>query len=309
MLFTCLTFLVTACEKETVINIPTAATSGNLYPMGASIANLYNDKIDGVKVSNQASNGGLDNLHLMERKEAQVSFGVSNIVYNAYIGQDVFKGHANKDLRIIAGLYFNPNQVVVKDKLGIDSLKDIQGHSFAPGVHGSTTETETKLHLEVLGLSPEKDIQAQYLGFSEAAEQIRNGSLDGAWIMAGTPTAAVTELMTTKNVKILSMDPAYIAKLKQKYPWYADYTIEKNTYPGQEQEIHTTAIKMLMYTDKDLDDDLVYQMCKVFWENIDDLQKSIPALKEVKVEDAMKNISDLPVHPGALRYYQEQEKN
>ena len=301
-----LVLLTTSCgQKEEVINIPTAATSGNLYPLGAALAKLYNDKIPGIKACNQASNGGLDNLHLMERKEVQLTFGVSNIVYDAYMGQGLFQGHANKDLRVIAGLYYNPNQIVVRADRGIESLEDLKGHSFAPGSHGSTTETECRNHLGLLGLDPDRDLKAQYLGFSEAGEEIRNGSLDGTWIMAGTPTAAVTELMTTSPVKILSLDPDYLARIQKDYPWYADYTIPKGTYPKQDQDVHTTAIKMLMYTDKDLDDQVVYQMCRVFWENIQDLQKTIPSLKEVKVDQALENISNLPVHPGAMKYYQE----
>ncbi|EGS30642.1 TRAP transporter solute receptor, TAXI family [Peptoniphilus sp. oral taxon 375 str. F0436] len=301
-----LVLLTTSCgQKEEVINIPTAATSGNLYPLGAALANLYNDKIPGIKACNQASNGGLDNLHLMERKEVQLTFGVSNIVYDAYMGQGLFQGHANKDLRVIAGLYYNPNQIVVRADRGIESLEDLKGHSFAPGSHGSTTETECRNHLGLLGLDSGRDLKAQYLGFSEAGEEIRNGSLDGTWIMAGTPTAAVTELMTTSPVKILSLDPDYLARIQKDYPWYADYTIPKGTYPKQDQDVHTTAIKMLMYTDKDLDDQVVYQMCRVFWENIQDLQKTIPSLKEVRVDQALENISNLPVHPGAMKYYQE----
>ena len=123
--------------------------------------------------------------------------------------------------------------------------------------------------------------------------------------MAGTPTAAVTELMTTSPVKILSLDPAYLARIQKDYPWYAAYTIPRGTYPKQDQDIHTTAIKMLMYTDKDLDDQVVYQMCRVFWENIQDLQKTIPSLKGIGVEEALEDISDLPVHPGAMKYYRE----
>ena len=133
-----LVLLTTSCgQKEEVINIPTAATSGNLYPLGAALANLYNDKIPGIKACNQASNGGLDNLHLMERKEVQLTFGVSNIVYDAYMGQGLFQGHANKDLRVIAGLYYNPNQIVVRADRGIESLEDLKGHAFAPGSPGT----------------------------------------------------------------------------------------------------------------------------------------------------------------------------
>ena len=303
--------LLLGCQKKSqVLVMPTAASSGNLYPLGASIAGMYNKKLPDIQVSNQASNGGYDNLHLMERKEANLSFGVSNIVYDAYYGKDIFKNHGNKDLRVIAGLYYNPNQIVVRADKGINSLKDLEGKVFAPGVHGSTTEKETQIHLDLIGVDQEK-IRFQYLGFSEAGEEIRNNQLDGAWIMAGTPAAAVTELMTTGKVKILNLDDGYLKVLKDHYPYYVDYCIEKGTYPGQEEDVMTSSVKMLYYTDTSLDEDTVYQLTKTFWENIDDLAESNSALKGLKPEDALKDISGLPVHSGAMRYYKEiqEDKN
>ncbi|NLW43420.1 MAG: C4-dicarboxylate ABC transporter substrate-binding protein, partial [Tissierellia bacterium] len=52
-------------------------------------------------------------------------------------------------------------------------------------------------------------------------------------------------------------------------------------------------------------EDLIYELTKVFWENIEELKSTHNFLKEVTIEGAVTDIADLPLHEGALRYYKE----
>ncbi|SES63318.1 hypothetical protein SAMN05660297_00008 [Natronincola peptidivorans] len=292
--------------RETVaINIPTAATTGALYPLGSSIANLWNSDLDFVRANAQASNGGIDNLNLLHSGEAQVSMAVTSVMYQSFHGEATFEGRPNEKLRVISGLYYNPNQVVVRKESNINSLGDIAGKNFASGAPGSTTEVETSLHLTEAGVSYPDGLRVQFVGFTEAIDLMRNRQLDGAWIMAGLPTAAVTEITTTADGKLVPIEEDVITKLQQQYPWYAKYTIPAGTYDGQEEDVTTTAIKMAMFTTADLPEDVVYELTKSFWENIDTLKQSNSALRNMKIEDAVTDLAGLPLHDGAIRYYEE----
>ncbi|MDO5718815.1 MAG: TAXI family TRAP transporter solute-binding subunit [Tissierellia bacterium] len=285
------------------INIPTAATTGALYPLGSSMAELWNKEIEDISVTAQASNGGIDNLNLLQKGEAQITMANANIAYDSYHGKGLFEGRENKNLRVLAALYLNPNQVVVKKE--ISDLKDLKGKSFASGAPGSTTESETAIHLKAAGIAYPEDLNIQFVGFTEAIDLMRNKQLDGAWIMAGVPTAAVTEIITTSDAKILPISDEIISELKDKYPWYAEYIIPAGTYKDQGKDIKTTAVKLLMLTDAEMSDELVYSLTKSFWENIEDLKLSNKALKYIKVEEAIDDIAGLPLHSGAERYYDE----
>lgn len=293
-------------EKETVtINIPTAATTGALYPLGSSMANLWTNKIDYVKASAQASNGGIDNLNLLQSGEAQVSMAVTSVMYQSYKGEATFEGRPNEKLRVISGLYYNPNQVVVRRESNINNLKDLEGKNFASGAPGSTTEVETKLHLTETGIDYPEGLRVQFVGFTESIDLMRNKQLDGTWIMAGLPTAAVTEITTTADGKLISIEDDVITRLQGNYPWYAKYTIPAGTYDGQEEDVTTTAIKMAIFTSADLSEDVVYDLTKTFWENIETLKQSNNALKDLKIEDAVTDLAGLPLHEGAIKYYKE----
>jgi TRAP transporter TAXI family solute receptor len=303
----CLSLLSTGLQAADKVNIriPTAATTGALYPLGAGIANVWNTHLDYVNASVQSSNGGLQNLALLKDKEAEVSFAVSSIAYEAANGQNTFKGRAYPDLRVLAGLYYNPNQVVARRDSKVDTLADFKGKRFSPGSVGGTTDGESKIHLTAAGLNYPGDLQIQRMGFTESIDLMRNRQLDGAWIMAGIPTAAVTEMCATANGKLIGMDSALIEKIQKDYPWYAAYTIPAGTYEGQDKDVTTTAVKMLLLTDKALLDDLVYDLTKAFWENVEEVSKAHSVMNKVTPDMAVKDLSGLPLHPGAAKYYRE----
>ena len=176
--------LQAAERKKMNISFPTAATTGALYPLGAGIANLWNTKLGYVNARVQASNGGIQNLNLLKAGNAQVSFAVSSITYEALNGERGFKDRAYKDVRVLAGLYYNPNQVVARTDSGVASLADFKGKSFAPGAAGGTTEVESRIHFTETGLKYPGDIKAHFVGFTESIDLMRNKQLDGVWIMA-----------------------------------------------------------------------------------------------------------------------------
>ena len=219
--------LLAGCTKEgkptQEIRLSTAATTGALYPLGGALASLWGENLEGVRVTAQASAGGIENLRLLAEGEAELGFAVTSLLWEAQQGEGSFEGAPNDQIRVLAGLYYNPNQVVVTEQSGAQAMEDLEGLRFAPGTAGSTTSVETEIHLEQLGIDYPDGIRAQFVGFTEAVELMRNRQLDGAWVMAGLGNAAVTEIMATADGRLLSMDDSLIEALQEKYPWYPLY--------------------------------------------------------------------------------------
>jgi len=293
-----------AAHDPVTINFPTAGESGALYAVGAAITNLWDTEIDYVSASSQASKGGIENLNLVSEGEAQISIAISSNCYQCLNGTDSFEGYAYEDLKVIGGLYFNPNQMVVTEKSGITDVAGVKGKHFAVAAAGSSVEGECMNHFTAAGLNYPDDIQPEYIAFGDAADMLQNGTIDGAWIMSGTPAAAVTQACTS-GCKLVDIGDDIISKLQESYPWYAAYTIPAGTYPGQDEDVQTSAIKMVMFCRGDLDQQAVYDMTKCFWENIDQLGEAQGNLKGLTPEAAVVDIADLPLHPGAEQYYKE----
>ena len=291
-------------HAKVTIKFPTAGASGALYAVGAAITNLWDTQIDFVSASSQASNGGIDNLNQIADGESQVSIAISSNCYQSFNGTDSFKGNANKDLRVIAGLYFNPNQVVATKKSGINQIADVKGKHFAVAAAGSSVEGECKNHFTAVGMNYPSDIQAEYIAFGDAADMLQNGTIDGAWIMSGAPAAAVSQACSA-GCHLVNIGDDVIASLQKDYPWYAKFTIPAGTYPGQDADIQTSAIKMVMFTSTSLDEETVYQLTKTLWEHIDELGQAQKNLKGLTPEAAVVDIAGLPLHDGAAKYYKE----
>lgn len=286
------------------INFVTAGTSSTFYPISATICQLWNDSIEGMRATATPSGGGIDNLNQAYDGEAQIGIANANLVYQAQEGLASFEGYANENIRIFAGLYLNPNQVVVTRESGIETLEDLIGKHISVGAAGSTTVDEASIHLGLLGKTLE-DMKTEYMGTSESADAISNKQLDGVWVMAGTPNAAVTQIMTTTDSQILPIPEETVEALKVDYPWYASYIIPAGTYTGQDEDVPTSAVKLTLFITADVDEETVYQMTKTFWENWDMLTETHAALKKADPKEACNDVAGVPIHEGAARYYRE----
>ena len=291
-------------HPKVMIKFPTAGASGALYSVGAAITNMWNMNIPFVRASSQASGGGIDNLNQIADGESQVSIAISSNCWQSFNGTDSFEGRANPELRVIAGLYLNPNQVVVTKRSGISTLSEVKGKRFAVAASGSSVEGECRNHFTAAGLEYPDDIRAQYISFSDSAELLANGQIDGAWIMSGIPAPAVSQALSS-GCRLLDIDEKTVDNLKAEYPWYVTYTIPAGSYPNQTQDIRTTAIKMVLFCSAELDDETVYMLTKTLWENMEELGLSQSSLRGLTPEEAVRDIAGLPLHEGAMRYYRE----
>ena len=301
----CLLLLLSAsCAMAANINFVTAGTASTFYPISATICQLWNENIEGMRAVATPSGGGIDNLNQAYDGEAQIGIANANLVYQAQEGLASFEGYANENLRIFAGLYLNPNQVVVTRDSGITSVRDFEGKRISIGAAGATTVEEAIIHLEGAGMKLD-DIKAEYMDTSAAADAVSNRLLDGVWVMAGIPNSAVTQIMTTTDSRLMAITPEEVEVLRKDYPWYASGVIPAGTYAGQNEDVQTSAVKLTLFITADVDEDTVYQMTRLFWENWDMLTETHAALRRADPKEACKDIAGVAIHDGAARYYRE----
>ncbi|MCX7781434.1 MAG: TAXI family TRAP transporter solute-binding subunit [Negativicutes bacterium] len=292
--------------KPENINIATATTGGVYYPLGNAMAQLFNQKVPNVKASAQATAGTPQNVLLMQKKEAEIAFAQNGVAYYAYNGQEMFKDKPVKLLRGITHLYPNVMHIVVNANSNITSIKQFEGKKFVPGAVGSATEVNSKEILGLYGLDykDKKNVKVDYLGYTEAAEALKDGRVDGILIAGGLPTAAVMDAASSMKIRILSLEPDMIKKLTTEMPWYYEFVIPKGTYIGQTEDVRTVAVANLLICRDDLKDDLVYNLTKALYENQKDLVAAHSAAKDMIFERALNGMT-VPLHPGAEKYYKE----
>lgn len=293
-----------APAKSVKINITTGTTTGVYYFLGNGLAQLWNQKIPGMQASSQSTDGSVANMNLMARKESEVALTVATVAREAYLGEEKFKGRPFKELRVIGAMYPNYNQLVVRADSGIQKVTDLKGKRFIPGAKGSATAIDALRILEAYGIK-ESDLKLDYVGFTEAIDLMQNNQAQAAMIQAGLPTPAVVQASQSFDVRVLPIDQEVLDKIIKALPVYQDATVPANTYKGQTQDVKTLGQTNLLVVRADVDADVVYQMTKAVFENVPALVQVHKAAADIKLENALKGLGGIPLHPGAERYYKE----
>jgi TRAP transporter TAXI family solute receptor len=92
----------------------------------------------------------------------------------------------------------------------------------------------------------------------------------------------------------------------KKHPGYGAITIPKGVYAGQKEDALVVAYLNCLITHKDQPEDLIYNITKAIYENVDLLAKGYKTLKLLSAEMAVEGTErTAPFHPGALRYFKE----
>ena len=295
-----MTMVSSACAA-TFLSIATGGTTGTYYPLGGDIANLFQTVIPDVKASAQATGGSADNLRLIDAGEAELGTVQNDVSWFAYSGTDSFAEEQIQSFSVISSLYAEYVQIVTRADSDINSIADFKGKTISIGAAGSGVYTNAMHVLEAAGLTLD-DIDEQYLSFAESADGLKNKQIDAAFICAGIPNAAITELGSTTGVKLIGLSDEEVAKLIAAHPTYANMKLPAATY-GLAEDTNCVVITALLVCSNELDEDLVYNMTKALYEQEGILTHAKAA--EITLDTAFVGVGDLPLHPGAARYYAE----
>lgn len=289
-------------DAATFINIGTGTTGGTYYPVGAAMAKVWNTSIKDMRANAQSTGGTAQNLSLLGKGEAEVIFA-DGLYYFAYEGKGSFTGKPMKNLRGMVPLYAEPIHFLVAKKSGIKTIADLKGKRVSVGAVGSGTEVTVRTLLETAGLNPDKDIKAENLGLSDTASAFADGNIDAALTVGAVGIAGVVEITTMDTAEFRELPDSLIKDLVKELPYYLPFDIPAGTYKGQSTSVKTVASwNILVVTDK-LDEQLAYEMTKALLAKKQDILNVSARMVSMSPEN-LKYIQ-IPLHPGALRYYKE----
>ena len=285
--------------ETTYLGITTGGTAGTYYPLGGEIAALWMKHIPGLDVSVQSSGGSKDNILKMNNKEADL--GTVQIPGIQIADVRRFAGEVIDSFVAIGYLYPELVQVVVAADSDIKTIADLKGKNVSVGAVGSGVYFNAVQLLGEAGLTLE-DIKPQHLSFDESATSFQNRQLDAFFVTAGLPNPAIMDVDSKRDVRLIGLTDEQMAALQEKYAFYVPVVVPAGAYKGILEDVTVPAVGAVLICGKDLDEELVYQMTKVLYENKDEMTH---AKKEfISAETGVEGIP-VPFHPGAERYFKE----
>ncbi|WP_323012030.1 TAXI family TRAP transporter solute-binding subunit [Castellaniella sp.] len=293
----------TAHADTKFINILTGGQSGVYYPMGVALSQIYNKHIPDAKSTAQVTKASAENMNLIQAGRGELAFALADTVSDAYNGSaDAGFKAPLKDLRGMTGTYNNYIQIVANADAGIHTLADLKGKRISVGAARSGTELNARAVLKAAGLTYDDFAKVEYLPFGESVELMKNRQLDVTLQSAGLGVSSIRDLATSVKIAVVPIPADVVAKINN--PAYQPATIPADTYEGMTDSVATVAVPNFLITSAAVSDDLVYQMTKVFYEQLDTLKATHNSAKTIELANALKGMP-VPVHPGAERYYKE----
>ena len=294
--------------------LTTASTGGTYYPVGVALATLVKVKLEPTQkigMSAISSAGSGENIRLMRENEAQ--FGILQGLFGYYAATGtgpIAEVGPQENLRSVSMLWQNVEHFVLSsDVAPTGTLADmvaLKGEAMAFGAQNSGTIGSNEMILSGFGLDINTDYELVFGGYGPAAEALQNGQVKGLSAPGGVPVGAISQLMASAgdSVTLLSLTEEEMKMADSDRGLWTPYTIPAGSYPGQDTDVQTVAQPNFLATNADIPDEHVYQITKAIYENLPFLQAIHPATELMSIENAIEGLP-LPLHPGALRYYQE----
>ena len=305
-LLTALTLILSCAAAMAELTFTTGGTSGTYYAYGNVLAQ-YITNHSNVAVTAVAGNGSAANIDLLDLGEAQLGFVQNDVAYYAHNGIRFaqYEGQPVDSFTALAALYTETVQLITCDP-SITSVADLKGKNVSIGSQGSGVYFNALDFLAAYGLGL-SDINPQYLSFGDSAEALKDLKIDAAFVVAGAPTPAVTDLCTTKGAYLVPLDDEHVAKLQEISSAYTPSVIPAGTYAGIDEDKLTVGVKAIIIAGEDVTDEEAYTIVSTLFENAAEITQA--HAKGADLDLAYGAECGIPYHPGAAKYFAEKGLN
>lgn len=238
-------------------------------------------------------------LHLQEG-DADLVFLPADIAACAYDGTGVFDGDAKDRVRVIAACYSSVSGWVSLKSSGLSWVHDLKGKTVVTGSQASDTEEAARVAFSVMGIDQENTTwEAQ--GIAAGAKSVEDGHAAGAHAFVPGPVGAWQGLSQQAEICILKYTDEEISRILSENPSFSRAVIPAGTYPGQEEDVRTFGVKMLLCASSDMEEERAYRIARA----VDTYEEGHSFLEPMQDEAFLCQELTVPLHPGAERYYRE----
>jgi TRAP transporter TAXI family solute receptor len=302
--------IVSSCadNNNQHVTIGTGGVTGVYYPTGGAICRLVNKGRDEHKIrcSVESTGGSIYNLNTL--RAGELDFGVvqSDWQYYAYHGTSKFSERGPfKDLRAVFSVHPEPFTVIARADSGIKTFEDLKGKRVNIGNPGSGQRGTMEVVMKALGWNKNDFALASELKSAEQSQALCDNKVDAIVFTVGHPNGSIKEATTSCDSVLIEIKGPAIEKLIGDHDYYRTATIPGGMYRGNDKDIHTFGVGATLVTSAKIPDEVVYQLVKSVFENIEDIKKLHPAFSILNKEKMANDGLSAPLHSGAIRYYKE----
>lgn len=194
--------------------------------------------------------------------------------------------------------------LVARDDAGIESVNDLRDKRVNIGNPGSGTRRNAEDVLKYYGIDQYRGIRPKELQQHEANRALEAGEIDAFFYTVGQPWQDGVKLAARTGIRMIPIDALDIKTYVARDPYYVMTVIPAGIYRGVDKDIPTYGVKATLVTSAQKPDEVVYNVVKTVFENLDRFRGANPTFSSLTPEGMLQGLS-APFHAGAVRYYQE----
>jgi len=271
---------------------------GNYNALATAVAEELADSGIGVEV--RQTGGSYDNARLLREDSADLALLQSDVAY--------LEHYNGRPFLSLASVYTEPIHIVAYRGLDLRRISELISHEddfvAAIGAPGSGSSAHAFALIDELGL-PQSRLETVQQSVDEAAEGLRNRSIDLAFVTTALPARSVRELADDRIISLLGIDRDIAQRLRNKNPFFVAAEIPYGAYGASERNIQTLGTKTLLVSRNDLPDDHVVCVLDALYAVA--ARPDENALAFLTALSPMSAFHDLaiPAHPAAIGYHRE----
>ncbi len=295
---------VPAHAADTYVSIGSNPVGNTAYQWAAGISDLVNRNVDGVQMTAEGTKGYVANVRLMLDGQIEAGFSNSKLAYEAYKGEGDYAG--TEPGQILSWMSIAPivQHVVVLESSDIQSLADLKDKRVGIGQPGGTSMLDAEILMEAAGLVPGESFEDFRVRLPQMVDMLSDGQIDALVWNGSIPLPPIIKLKSQHKVRILPIPADISEAIRTAFPAYTAGDLPADTYAEQPDAVPSYRLGNVLLVRADVPEEIIYQATKTVMENLDHMATVHPAWKRVSLDSILGGFQ-APLHPGALRYYQE----
>lgn len=217
-----------------------------------------------------------------------------------------------KNLRGLINFPLGPYHIITFADSGIETMADLKGKRVFAGPPGGASTTIALNIIEAsTGYKPGADFEVARLDWTSGSQAFQDRQVDLAVLPSELPSPSIAQFALLNKIRFIDIP----VEARDKAPLTDTLSVPGRTLVeigpdvyGENQvndaPVTTVGSWIGIGTQAGTDEELVYQVTKAIFENIDEFYDTADWMKFITPETALTQMN-VPLHAGALRYYRE----
>jgi hypothetical protein len=293
-----------AGSEPVFLSVGTAPPGGAFFVVGGALAEVLNATAAdrGWRVNQEATSGSQENIRRLVGGELDFALSNAAITYFAVRGAEGW----DREYPVQSVMTLAPNVAlfITTANSSITRIADLAGKRVVIGPAGAGFEYFVRPILEAHGVSY-SDFTALNATQAATVDMLTDGAADAVFLGGAVPTASITQAAATTDLRFIPFDETVRQQLIEDYLFFRPATIPPGTYRNQDEAFEGLDVgSMHFITASDQDEQLVYDVTKMLYEQRDQVTAKHPAGRAINETNVVRD-TGTTFHPGAIRYYRE----